>query len=176
MCSANRARLGLPGPCAPGQVTIGYSNFRTADGVIDTTIGHNQSADPLLVNPVPGAGQDFHIASASSPLIGAGTPDPSDGPSDRDGVAHPDPPAIGAYEYPVPPAAQPGTPPPGPAVPTANTRHERQANHLKARGDQLRVRGSAHVDAAARTHGGCLAQARNDLPRFGSTSRPPSRS
>ena len=107
--------------CAPGRVTIGYSNFRTADGLVDATIGHNQSADPLLVNPVPGAGQDFHIASASSPLIGAGTPDPSNGPADRDGVAHPDRPSIGAYEYPVPPAAQPGTPPPGPALPTTNT-------------------------------------------------------
>ena len=107
--------------CAPGRVTIGYSNFRTADGSVDATIGHNQPADPLLVNPVTGAGQDFHIASASSPLIGAGTPDPSNGPADRDGVAHPDRPSIGAYEYPVPPAAQPGTPPPGPALPTPNT-------------------------------------------------------
>jgi hypothetical protein len=99
--------------CAPGRVVIGYSNFRDAAGGLDTTIGHNQSADPLLVNPAIGAGQDLHIASASSPLIGAGTPDPSDGPSDRDGVAHPDPPAIGAYEYTGPPAAPSGTPPPG---------------------------------------------------------------
>jgi hypothetical protein len=107
--------------CASGQVTIGYSNFVTTAGVIDSTTGHNQSADPLLVNPMPGAGQDYHIASASSPLIGAGAPDPSDGPTDRDGFAHPDPPAIGAYEYPLPPAAQPATPPRGPAVPTTNT-------------------------------------------------------
>jgi hypothetical protein len=102
-------------PCAPGQVIIGYSNFVTAAGLVDATIGHNQSADPLLVNPLVGAGQDFHIASASSPLIGAGTTDLSDGPSDRDGVAHSEPPSIGAYEYPVTPAAQPGAPPPGAA-------------------------------------------------------------
>ena len=101
------------GGCSPGRVTIGYSNFRNAEGALDTTIGHNQSADPLLVNPMPGAGQDLHIAGASSPLIGAGTPDPSDGPSDHDGVAHPDPPAIGAYEYTGPPAAPSATPPPG---------------------------------------------------------------
>ena len=108
-------------PCAAGQVIIGYSNFRTADGVIDATIGHNQSADPLLVNLAVGAGQDFHIATATSPLIAAGTPDPSDGPSDRDGLTHQNPPAIGAYEYPVPPAAQPAAPPPGPALPTTST-------------------------------------------------------
>ena len=54
-------------PCAAGQVVIGYSNFRSANGVIDTTLGHNQSADPLLVNPMLGAGQDFHIASTGSP-------------------------------------------------------------------------------------------------------------
>jgi hypothetical protein len=107
------AASGCQRPCAPGQVIIGYSNFRTADGFIDTTIGHNQSADPLLANPVPGAGQDFHIASATSPLIGAGTPDPSDGSSDRDGVNHSDPPAIGAYEYPVSPQSPPGALGPG---------------------------------------------------------------
>jgi hypothetical protein len=101
------------GGCASGRVTIGYSNFRDAAGVLDTTIGHNQSADPLLVNPAAGAGQDLHIASASSPVIGAGTSDASDGPSDRDGAAHPDPPAIGAYEYTGPPAAQSGALPPG---------------------------------------------------------------
>jgi hypothetical protein len=109
------------GSCAPGQVIIGYSNFRSADGVVDSTIGHDESADPLLVNPTPGAGQDFHIAGASSPLIGAGTPDASDGPSDRDGVAHAKPPAIGAYEYSVSPAAQPSNPPPGPTPPAPNT-------------------------------------------------------
>jgi hypothetical protein len=107
--------------CASGRVTIGYSNFRTADGPVDATIGHNQSADPLLVNPVTGAGEDFHIASPSSPLIGAGTLDPSNGAADRDGVAHPDPPAIGAYEYPPPPVAQAGSPPPGGAPPTPST-------------------------------------------------------
>jgi hypothetical protein len=103
------------GPCAPGRVIIGYSNYVNEAGLVDATIGHNQSADPLLVNPMLGAGQDFHIASASSPLIGAGTPDPSDGPTDRDGISHPDPPSIGAYEYPVAPGAQRVTPAPAPA-------------------------------------------------------------
>jgi hypothetical protein len=107
---------GCGGPCPAGQVTIGYSNFTTTDGPVDTTsAGHNQTANPLLVNPVTGSSPDFHIASPTSPLIGAGTPDPSDGPSDRDGVAHPNPPAIGAYEY-----AGPSAPPPGNQTPTAN--------------------------------------------------------
>ena len=81
-------------------MTLGYSNVNDPGGVIDTTtIGHNQSADPLLVNPVVGPGQDFHIASASSPASGAGAPDASGGPTDRDGVPHADPPSIGAYEF-----------------------------------------------------------------------------
>jgi hypothetical protein len=84
-------------------------------------VGHNQSADTLLVNPVVGAAQDFHIASPNSPLIGAGTADASDGPSDRDGVPHPDPPAIGAYEYTGPPAAPSGTPAAGGAGGSATT-------------------------------------------------------
>lgn len=105
---------GCAGPCAPGVVTLGYSNVNDPAGVIDTaTVGHNQSADPLLVNPTVGPRQDFHIASADSPVIGAGTPDASNGPSDRDGVAHLDPPAIGAYEYTGPPAAPSGAAPPG---------------------------------------------------------------
>ena len=91
---------GCGGPCAPGLVTLGYSNVNDPAGVIDTTtIGHNQIGDPLLVNPVVGPGQDFHIASADSPAIGAGTPDPGDGPTDRDGVPHRNPPSIGAYEF-----------------------------------------------------------------------------
>jgi hypothetical protein len=91
---------GCAGPCAPGEVTLGYSNVNDPAGVIDTTtVGHNQSADPSLVDPVVGPGQDFHIASADSPAIGAGTPDPGDGPTDRDGVPHANPPSIGAYEF-----------------------------------------------------------------------------
>ena len=91
---------GCGGPCAPGKVTLGYSNVNDPGGDIDTTtVGHNQTGDPLLVNPAVGPGQDFHIATASSPLIGTGTPDASDGPTDRDGVTHPDPPSIGAYEF-----------------------------------------------------------------------------
>jgi hypothetical protein len=114
---------GCGGPCAPGEVTLGYSNVNHPSGVIDaTSVGHNQSADPLLVNPVVGPGQDFHIARASSPLIGAGTPDPSDGLSDRDGVAHPDPPSIGAYEYAGPPAPAPAPlPVPGNTAPAGGS-------------------------------------------------------
>jgi hypothetical protein len=106
--------FGCGGPCAPGEVTLGYSNVVNPAGFVDTTtVGHNQSADPLLVNPVVGAGQDFHIASAVSPVIGAGDADASNGSTDRDGVAHPNPPAIGAYEYTGPPAQPSGPPPPG---------------------------------------------------------------
>jgi hypothetical protein len=113
---------GCAGPCAPGTVTLGYSNVNDPGGVIDTTtVGHNQSTDPLLVNPVVGPGQDFHIASPNSPLIGAGTADASDGQSDRDGVAHPDPPAIGAYEYAGAPPAPSGTPAAGGAGGSATT-------------------------------------------------------
>ena len=104
------------GPCAPGEVTHGYADVKDPAGVIDTTtIGHNQTADPLLVNPAVGPRQNFHIASADSPAIGAGAPDPGNGPTDRDGVPHPDPPSIGAYEFVGSPAApgggtgQPGT-------------------------------------------------------------------
>ena len=100
---------GCGGPCAPGLVTLGYSDVNDPAGVIDTTtVGHNQTGDPLLVNPVVGPGQDFHIASASSPAIGAGTTDASDGPSDRDGVTHHNPPSIGAYEFVGSPAAPGG--------------------------------------------------------------------
>jgi hypothetical protein len=88
------------GPCPPGAVTLGYSNVNDPGGVIDTTtVGHNQTGDPLLVNPTVGLGQDFHIVRASSPVIGAGTPDPGNGATDRDGVTHPNPPSIGAYEF-----------------------------------------------------------------------------
>jgi hypothetical protein len=139
--------------CSPGRVTIGYSNFRSADGSVDTTIGHNQSADPLLVNPVTGGGQDFHIASVSSPLIGAGTPDPSNGPADRDGVAHPDPPAIGAYEYPVSPAAQPAPPLPGPTISTTNS----------ATGSRPTISGLAETNAV-------FAAARTSTPLQGRTA------
>jgi hypothetical protein len=139
--------------CSPGRVTIGYSNFRSADGSVDTTIGHNQSADPLLVNPVTGGGQDFHIASVSSPLIGAGTPDPSNGPADRDGVAHPDPPAIGAYEYPVSPAAQPAPPLPGPTISTTNS----------ATGSRPTISGLAETNAV-------FAAARSSTPLQGRTT------
>ena len=81
-------------------MTLGYSNFVTTTGPVDIgTVGHGQSADPLLVNATPGPGADFHVAAAGSPVIGAGTADPNDGPTDRDGVTHPTAPAIGAYEF-----------------------------------------------------------------------------
>jgi hypothetical protein len=101
--------------CQAGVVTIGYSNFVTESGpVVNAT--HNQSADPLFVNGTVGPAQDFHLASAASPAIGAGSADASSGPSDRDGVPHPNPPSIGAYEFVPPPAGPPGGPPP-PAAP-----------------------------------------------------------
>jgi hypothetical protein len=113
-----------PGPyvdCAPGTVTIGYSNFVTAAGFLDTTtIGHNQSGEPMLVNPVVGPAQDFHIASSCSPLIGAGTATPDNGPADRDGVTHPTPPSIGAYEF-AGAASVCGSPPPAPPAPPGGT-------------------------------------------------------
>ena len=87
-------------PCYAGVATVGYSNFVSTSGVVDaSTVGHNQSADPLLVNPVVGPGQDFHIACPNSPAIGAGSLDDLSGATDRDGVAHPNPPSIGAYEF-----------------------------------------------------------------------------
>jgi hypothetical protein len=81
-----------------GTITIGYSNFVTTLGAV-TTFGPNQSTDPLLVNPVVGPSQDFHIACAGSPVIGAGVADLANGPTDRDAVSHPTPPSIGAYEF-----------------------------------------------------------------------------
>jgi hypothetical protein len=87
--------------CRPGTVQIGYSNFRTVAGNVDMTPGHNQWtwADPLLVNAVVGAGQDFHETCAS-PTIDAGTPDRRNGPTDLDGRPRRLGPApdIGAYE------------------------------------------------------------------------------
>jgi hypothetical protein len=87
-------------PCPSGAVRIGYSNFLTTFGLVDTgSVGHNQSTDPLLVNPVLGPTEDFHVACSGSPVIGAGTTDAANGPTDRDGVTHPAPPSIGAYEF-----------------------------------------------------------------------------
>lgn len=84
--------------CQPGRVQIDYSNFRTAAGVV-TTSGHNQSGNPRLVNPVVGAGRDFH-ETCDSPTIDAGTADSSNGPTDLDGRPRRLGPApdIGAYE------------------------------------------------------------------------------
>ena len=57
--------------------------------------------DPLFVRPVlaGGAGDpgDLHLRD-DSPCILAGTPD-SANPTDRDGIARPDPPSIGAYDF-----------------------------------------------------------------------------
>lgn len=91
--------------CLPGIVNIDHSNFVTTKGTVNTPADpHNQTADPLFVS-----GADFHLASAASPLIGAGVADPSNGPTDRDGVPHPNPPTIGAFEHaPAPSGGGPG--------------------------------------------------------------------
>jgi hypothetical protein len=95
--------------CLPGAVTISYSNLVTASPLVRTPVNaHIQSQDPLFINPTVGPSQDFHLAYADSPLIGAGTLDASNGPTDRDGITHPTPPSIGAYE-------------PRPGLPTKST-------------------------------------------------------
>jgi hypothetical protein len=97
--------------CYAGSVTIDYSNFRTQNGAGP----HNQSGDPLFANA---SGGDFHIAGFSSPLVAAGTDDPANGSTDRDGVTWPVPRSIGAYEYLGPrvrPGAELGTGAAGPA-------------------------------------------------------------
>ncbi len=70
----------------------------------DGTGGFGQNIldiDPLFVRPVHtgGAGDpgDLHLRD-DSPCILAGTPD-SANPTDRDGIARPDPPSIGAYDF-----------------------------------------------------------------------------
>lgn len=97
--------------CQPGVLNIDHSNFVTASGnVLTPADPHNQSTDPLFVNGILGPGEDFHLASGVSPAIGAGIADASNGPTDRDGVAHPNPPTIGAYERaPASPAGPGGT-------------------------------------------------------------------
>jgi hypothetical protein len=88
------------GGCFAGAVQISYSNFVTHSGpVVTPPDPHNQSQDPMFVNGTVGPSQDFHLATGTSPVIGAGTSDASSGATDRDGVAHPDPPTIGAYEH-----------------------------------------------------------------------------
>jgi len=105
---ADEAGSGGGCPCLNGVVNIDYSNFVTATRATD--LGHNQSADPLFVNP----GTDFH-PQPTSPAIDAGVNDPADGPTDLDG--HPrvqgTAPDIGAYEatpvVPVAPGPGPGS-------------------------------------------------------------------
>jgi hypothetical protein len=87
---------------APGNLTIGHSNFRTADAFTDG--GANQSGDPLFVNA---AGGDFRLAP-TSPAIDAGIADDKLGVTDLTGAsrfqgAAPD---LGAFEA-VPAAPQP---------------------------------------------------------------------
>lgn len=87
----------------PGVVRIGYSNFRTTSstGVDSTSIGHNQSGDPLFVDGVVGPSQNFHLQD-SSPVIGAGTILEQTSTSDLDGKPRPaagqSEPSMGAYE------------------------------------------------------------------------------
>jgi hypothetical protein len=123
----------IPGPdCAPGAVTLGYSNFVTVGYVEASSVGHNQSSDPLFVNPLVGPSQDFHVCSGS-PVTGAGVADADNGSSDRDGVSHPDPPSIGAYESAVscggggsgPAAGAPGASP----VPNGSAKCKRRKRH-----------------------------------------------
>lgn len=84
-------------------IEIGYSNFRgsTGTGIDTTTIGHNQSSDPLFVNGTVGSSQDFHLQN-NSPAIGAGTEDVLTGTTDLDGNPRPatgqTEPSLGAYE------------------------------------------------------------------------------
>jgi hypothetical protein len=85
-----------------GSVEIGYSNFVSASAGVDTSsIGHNQSGDPLFVDGVVGASQNFHLQD-TSPVIGAGTIDAMTGKSDLDGKPRPaagdSEPSMGAYE------------------------------------------------------------------------------
>ena len=88
-----------PGTCGPGTVALGYSNFRSTTGNVDTSTGHNQSGDPLLANPVVGAGQDFR-ETCGSPTVDAGTADSQNGPTDLAGNPRQigSAPDIGAYE------------------------------------------------------------------------------
>jgi hypothetical protein len=99
----------LTAGCLAGTLEISYSNFVTHSGAVTSPSDpHNQNRDPLFVNGAVGPEADFHIADARSPLIAAGVPDDDSGAADRDGVAHPSPPSIGAYEFVPGPAADPG--------------------------------------------------------------------
>lgn len=87
---------------AGGTMQVGYSNFTSSTPGVDvSTIGHNQSVDPLFVNGTVGPAEDFHLQNGS-PAIGAGVSDAQTGTSDLDG--HPRPaagqtaPSLGAYE------------------------------------------------------------------------------
>ncbi len=121
-----------PNPCPMGEtcesgiVTISYSNFVTHTGPVVSPVDgpHDQSQDPLFVNGTPGPSEDFHLASAASPVIGAGIADPSDGSTDRDGIAHPNPPSIGAYEFTGVSAPPGGAASPQPLTPTISSIHE----------------------------------------------------
>jgi len=114
---------GMGETCMAGVVTISYSNFVTHSGPVVSPVDgpHNQSQDPLFVNGTVGPSENFHLASAASPVIAAGIADASDGPTDRDGVTHPNPPSIGAYEF-VGGAAPPGGG--GPQVPAISSVRE----------------------------------------------------
>lgn len=128
--------------CQNGQVTLGFSNFATSAGFLDTgSVGHNQSGDPSLsslVNPVVGPGQDFHVACSGSPLIGAGVADAAGGSTDRDGVSHSNPPSIGAYEFvsgpPCGGSTTPGgtTGPGGPGTPVPRRCKKVRKKHVAA--------------------------------------------
>jgi hypothetical protein len=80
-------------------ISIGYSNFNSQSGTIDTSEGNNQSQDPALANPSAG---DFHETDSSS-TVDAGTTGGFLGSRDLAGRPRilgkgPD---MGAYELPV---------------------------------------------------------------------------
>jgi hypothetical protein len=144
---ADPAGTGGTCPCLSGVIDIGYSNFVTATGVTD--LGHNQSGDPLFVNPA----SDFHLR-ATSPAIDAGVNDPADGTTDLDG--HPrvqgTAPDLGAYEAtPIVPASPgtPGAPGPGSSGPPVGSA---PADTTAPSIGNLAMTHRSFTDRAAKTH------------------------
>jgi hypothetical protein len=81
-------------------ISVGFSNFVTSAGPVNTSEGRNQTAAPAFVDAATG---DFHEL-ASSPTVDAAITSVVPEPADLDGLprslgAGPD---VGAYELPVP--------------------------------------------------------------------------
>lgn len=85
---------------SPASISVGYSNFATTSGAIDTSEHHNQSAPPVLVNPAEG----FFEERRSSPTIDAGIASTFIRKKDLPGHSRVlgEAPDIGAYEFVVP--------------------------------------------------------------------------